>query len=368
MNIYLLNVVFVLCSAILCKKSQKVYFTQRREMLGLKCFLAVSFFVLLFEMALRGDFSTDIRNYYYIFMSSSKSIGEFFQAENWLGEKDFAYSFVNTLVHQFGGTYLHLLFIIGAAISYSYVKFIRKYSLVFWLSLLILFCSGSYYTGFNVMRQLLAASLYLSCYKYIEEKNFLKYLFAVLLISAIHQSAIFMIPLYFLFQIDFKKKNRRILILSAIIFCVFAYIYAGKILSIVSRYIYMSYADPTHFGVSEGVGFLGTIKAVAMASGILLNYKKFDISNKREKLILLGTILYLIFAVAGGKVFIIQRFTHFFLPCLMIGYPVLLSKIKNRKTRNSYTIIIVVFFILTNVNAMVDNNYYFYWDNKTIFW
>ena len=370
MNIYLFNILAVLVGALFCATFQKVYININNK----KCNIALCFFVIImfcilfFEMAFRGDFSTDIKNYYYIFKSSCGNIVELFQNENLGVSRDISYQILNTVVHQFGGEFLHLQIIIALVISFFYVKFVKNNSPTLWLSFLILFCSGSFYTGFNVVRQLLVAALFSYCYKYIENSQFGKYVIYIILISTMHLSALFMLPMYFFFEIQWKKKSAFTVTGIVLLLTISAYLFANNIISVITKFVFTGYSDQTHYGLTDGVGLLGTLKAIAMSLGILVNYKRFDMSDSKERMVYNGTVLYLIFAIVGSKVFIIQRFTHFFIPCLMIGYPILLTKIKNKNTKQLMYCLTIGFFIVAGLNVVIDNNYYFYWDNQSLSW
>jgi len=368
MNIYFWNVVFVLVGSLVISPLKKMYFSKPKINIGSTLFLLLIFLILFFEMAFRGDFNADSDSYYNIFVSSNDNLLDLLVSDGFLAGKDVLFQILNTLVRQVGGTFLHLQMIIAFAISIAYVKYVKENSPMFWLSFLIFFCSGTLYMGFNIARQLLVAALCLFCYKFIETREFGKYLIWVVLISGFHLSALVMIPAYFFSNIQWKKKSSAVVIGSAVVLALMAWIFADGIISIVTKFIYTTYSESTTYGMSYGIGILGTFKAIAMASGILFNYKKFDMTNPKERLVYNGTILYLIFAVVGGKIYMIQRFVHFFIPCLMIGYPMLLTKIQSRPNRQFATIVVICFFVASGLNVMLDGVYYFYWDNKFIEW
>ncbi len=368
MNIYLFNVVFVLCIAVVSPFFQKLYLKKPKINIGIVLFSVLVFSILFFEMAFRGDFTTDIRTYHYTFSIANEKLMDFIKSDNFFDNKDILFQILKILIKQFEGTFLHFLVIIASIISFSYVKFVKNNSPIFWLSFLILFCSGSFYSGFNVMRQILVAALCSLCYQFIEKKEFLKYFVSIVFIAGFHLSTIIMIPAYFFLNIQWKKKNSLLMIAIVVAMTLSTYFFADDIIAVVTKFIYSEFSSDNAFGMSYGVGILSILKSIAMASGVLLNYKRFDMKNSKERLIYNGTILYLIFAVIGSKIYMIQRFTHFFIPCLMIGYPILLTKIQSPKNRQFATIVTVCFFIASGINVMIDGVYYFYWENQMLNW
>lgn len=366
MNIYFWNVVFVLGGTIFFSPLSKLRFSNTKNSIGSSFFLILIFFLLFFEMAFRGDFNVDIFNYYYNFSIASDNLLDLIKTDDFFAGKDILFQAINTIVKQLGGNFLHLQIIIATAMSFAYVKFVRNNSPILWLSFLILFCSGSFYTGFNIVRQLLVAALGSFCYRFIENKQFNKYLISVVLISGIHLSALIMLPLYFFANIQWKKKKMVEVIEIILILAVLTWLLVDVGVSIVTKFVFEEYSDSSMYGMAYGVRISGTIKAIAMAAGILLNYQKFDMTNPKERLMYNGTILYLLFAIAGAKIYMVQRLTHFFIPCLMIGYPILLTKIQSQRNRQFATIVTTCFFIATGLNVILDGVYYFYWDNVSL--
>ena len=368
MNIYLINIIIVLFIGAFQEGSNKyIVFRKHRYKLGI-LFSAITVFMLMFiEMGLRGDFSIDTRNYYNIFLYSS------YEQSFWdslVNNKDIGFFniFMGTF-KRFSFSFLAFLVVVAFIIAFAYTRFIKEYSEMFWLSALLLFCGGSFYTGFNVMRQILAAALVALSYKYIFTKEFRKYCFAVILITTLHLSAVVMIPMYFALTHKWNMhEGRTIKILGISLICILFYFFSSYIFVFVSQYFYTDYRLASAFGVNEGIGILGTFKAFVLAGGIIINSKYFDMNNIMERVIYNGCVIYLIIAACSANIFIVQRFTHYFVPCLLLAYPNILCKIQNRNSKRLLTVIVVVMFILSGINAVLDSNYYFYWDNKTIHW
>lgn len=367
MNVYLLNIVLVLALGIYQNNSyQYLSIRKRRYSISTAVSVFIVFLLMLIEMGLRGDFSIDTINYYYIY-------NFYINASNhdaFLGQRDFGFfQIIFALFQKIHASYLVFLIIIAGVIAYAYSKFMVNYSDMFWLSALLLFCCGSFYTGFNVMRQIFAASLVALSYKYIFTRDSVKYFIVIILISTIHLSAIFMIPMYFVLtrKWDFQK-NRYVKILIIMLVCALFYFFAPSFFNLVSRYMYTEYYSVTAYGVSEGIGILGTLKAFVLACGVIINSKYFNFKNVKERAIYNGCIMYLIIAFCGAKIFIIQRLVHYFVPCLLVAYPHIILNVQNKKRQQFFMALAVILFVLSGINVVLNPTYYFYWENENVLW
>lgn len=363
MNIYLINIIVIVVLGMIQENNGlTLIINKRRYRIGTALIVLTNFLLMAVEMGMRGDFSVDTINYYSIFFTNSAN------REGFSG----GFSFFNILMRIFPQSqrgYLYFLIAIGMVIAFSYTKFMISNSELFWMSALLLFCGGSFYTGFNVMRQVMAASLIALSYKYIFEKKFIKFCISVLIISTFHLSAIIMIPIYFVLTYRWEfARYRYVKILSIALMCILAYFFTPMLFNLLSRYMYTTYHSSSAYGVSEGIGFLGTLKAIILAGGVIINSKYFDKSNIRDRVIYNGSVLYLIIAVCGANIFIIQRFTHYFVPCLLIAYPHIICQIQSSKSRFLYKCVITLLFIISGINMVLNPDYYFYWNNKTISW
>lgn len=327
--------------------------------------IAIFTFVLLtLEMGLRGDFDIDTIHYCWMFeASASDTINDI------LGRsRDFSYFIYSMLFAKITDSFVLFLLSLAAIEAFGFVHFIAKESKSFWLSLLILFCSGTFYTGFNIMRELIAASLVCNCYKFIYEKQFAKYVIFIIILSTIHMSALFMLPLYFITRIKWNGKSILTVVIIVSFLAIFLYQMADTIVSLTTLYAYNEYNDQWHFGMDEGISLAGTLKSVVLSGGVLMGYKYFNFKDSRDVLIFNGCILNIIIAVCGMKIFMIQRFTHYLIPFMVIGYPLILSRMKNHSQRQLWQTIIVLLFIASIMNTIINSNYYFFWDNIEYIW
>ncbi len=119
------------------------------------------------------------------------------------------YFWLNKLVISLTPSYHLLLIVVGTISWLLFYSYICKYSENAALSIVFFFLSFFYFRQFNGMRQMLAESIALQGFRYIYERKFHKYAIFVLIAFMFHNSAIILLPLYFLYGM--KLNARRII-------------------------------------------------------------------------------------------------------------------------------------------------------------
>ncbi|HXH99788.1 MAG TPA: EpsG family protein [Sphingobacteriaceae bacterium] len=98
-------------------------------------------------------------------------------------------------------------------------KTLKKYSVNPLVSFMIfLFLPGYYWNTLSIVRQFFAMAIIFYGVKYIINREFLKYLLCVIIATVFHKTAVIMIPLYYLVQLNF---SRFILLAGLIIVIIF---------------------------------------------------------------------------------------------------------------------------------------------------
>ncbi|EEK77696.1 EpsG family protein [Bacillus cereus] len=93
-----------------------------------------------------------------------------------------------------------MVFITALITNVLIVLTLYKYSRLVEISLYVYITSGMYLVSMNGIRQYLAAAIIFAATKYIFDGNWKMYILIVLIASTFHQSALVLIPLYFLIR------------------------------------------------------------------------------------------------------------------------------------------------------------------------
>lgn len=123
-----------------------------------------------------------------------------------------------------------MVFITALITNVLIVLTLYKYSRLVEISLYVYITSGMYLVSMNGIRQYLAAAIIFAATKYIFDGNWKMYILIVLIASTFHQSALVLIPLYFLIR---RRAWSGITIFTSFFSCTYSYrvqsIYRGFI-------------------------------------------------------------------------------------------------------------------------------------------
>ncbi len=133
------------------------------------------------------------------------------------------------------------LFVCAAFINYSFGSMICKYSKKPLLSVLLFILLRYFFGEMNILREYLAVAILLLSLKHVCNRKIVPFLIMILLASTFHTSALFAIPIYFLYDKEITFKNK--IIISAVTGII--YLFLGNVLIyITSRIgIYNNYVE-----------------------------------------------------------------------------------------------------------------------------
>lgn len=314
---------------------------------------------MIFISGFRGPFSVDYYNYVYLFNKSGESTISHILFGNIELERGF--SFLNKIIYSINKEPVLLMTVISAIIVISYIYTFKKYSDYVWLSVLLLLTLGSYYTSFNTIRQFLAAALTFVAAKYIYEEKFTKYVLCIVLISTIHVSTLIMIPFYYLLRIRWNKWKNMFLLLILISIYGVIFIKHDMFVNFFIERFFKGYSGQNAFGISEGVSFIYVARPVLLFVFSLYSLTKMKLEDVKFRVWFNASIYLLLFSILSTRVEMIQRFTYFFLPYLMLLIPNTLKKIDKKAERTILIVIVVILVSLYSYLTQRNEMFYFIW-------
>ncbi len=219
-----------------------------------------------------------------------------------------------------------------------------------WFLYLFMFFGAS----MNIVRQSLAMVVVVYAYKYIDNRNFYKFIIFALLAICIHKTAIIIVPLYFILDFNKNRINNKIIgnflrILIVIISFVFIINIEKIILFLGNFESFNKYI--TYINYSKDINNFSFILKLIVFVFITIFIKpmiKYDSKNKMYYYLL---ILDLILSLLGYKSPYLKRISYYFSIVeifLLAGIPKIL---KIKKQKQIITICIIFYaiskFILT---------------------
>ena len=261
--------------------------------------------------------------------------------EKWLG---IGYILINKLVgHLFGNNYIIVNLLIGSMTIGFFYKAFWDNSKMPTLSLYIFISTCLYYQTFNQSRQMLAIAIILYSMKYIKERNLIKYIITVLLATSIHNSAIIMLPFYYIANMKLSKKN----ILIYIAICIFSYFSFDIILKLINETSYGQIYQTTSYYKSASSSIINLFVRVVMLIGCILLYKKNIAKDKEEQYLYNMIIWCTLFQVLTLKMYILGRITTYFFVAYLLLIPNTISKINiSRKNKCVILFMVLIFFMI----------------------
>ncbi|MCC2251535.1 EpsG family protein [Virgibacillus sp. AGTR] len=132
-----------------------------------------------------------------------------------IAQKDIGFGLLQMLLKNFISEYPQILIFTTALITNVFIIFVLyHYSRMLELSLYVYITGGLFLVSMNGIRQVLAAAIAFTAIKYVTEGSFIKYALIICLASLFHQSALILLPIYFL--VRFKAWSKATLVLITV--------------------------------------------------------------------------------------------------------------------------------------------------------
>lgn len=359
MTIYLVTSISILIMGLLYEAVNSAAADLNRNKFPISFFVVPSFILLFYISTFRGDFTTDYTNYSILFdIYNSYDFFDIFTAGFY---QEIGYVFMNRVIGLFTTNQIYLFAVTTIIILFGFYHHIVKYSTNVWLSVLMFVTVGSYYTSFNITRQILAAAIIFIGSRFLYERKFFKFLFVVILASLFHKTALIMIPFYFI--LNFRIKLRNILLVLAG-FAFVAYFFQDILNILQSIGLYDNYTENS-YGMT-GASFANALLPIALAIFALFHSKKLDSKNNNmHRIWFNATLFYAAVNTLSLQIQMVERISYFFAPYALLLIPFIFSKMKNKYLRVIYMMVLVALLILYNYVILTDSvfdPYYFIWD------
>lgn len=286
--------------------------------------LKISFSLIFIFLALRYNYGNDYNAYYAGFLEIGKS-----NRVEYINNSDHfevGWIFLNWLFRHLGFfTMTALLALFNCFIYYCFIKkFVpKKY---YWLSIfLYIFNPGFMLIHCTAMRQSVAISIFIFSIEYLYNKDAIRYFLCIGMASLFHNSALILLPAYFLGFINLKINKLTGVIFLATFISLF--LFQKSLTPYLSMFIntyfrkYEVYQDAAIVGSGLGVLYLSALF-------ILLLYYGGNQKNETALIVYLSIISFM-FIPLSLFIEIIGRVGMYFQVATIIAYPIILVSIKN---------------------------------------
>lgn len=262
--------------------------------------------------------------------------------------KDKGFAFLGILVKTFISDNYTVWFTIIAIISgMSVALVLYKYSCNFAVSAFLFMASCQFTWMFNGMRQFLVASIMFLCTDLILNKKFFIYAVIVCILSTIHQSALILIPVYFIVTGEPWSKRTMLFVGGIILAIIFANTFTNIFNEVVENTNY-SGAMETLKDLDDGTNIIRIlVEAVPIIIAFIyknkINMEMIPVIKLSINMSLINTGIYIISRVLSSGAMIGRLAIYFSLYNLILLPWILRTVFKEREKDLVYFLMIVCY-------------------------
>ncbi len=174
-------------------------------------FAVLSALPLIAVAALRYEIGTDWPIYYDLFYGINEGTNSF---------QEPGFNLLNRIVYFFSTDFV-LMSAVCSVITYSFIfKAIYDQAISYSYSILFFVLDATYFNSMNQVRQTMTVAMFLYAMKYLKQRKPIPYFAIILLACTIHTSALFFIPIYFLYGLRVHIKLHVISLLAGAVLMV----------------------------------------------------------------------------------------------------------------------------------------------------
>lgn len=235
-----------------------------------------------------------------------------------------------------------------------------KYSKVVELSIYVYITGGLFLVTMNGIRQCLAAAIIFSATKFLIEGNKVKYILVVVFASFFHQSALVLIPVYFLVRFKPWTKATLVLLVFSVLIVIGFSTFSTLLFSAIEDSQYGVYSSFDEGGAS-------VIRVLVFAAPIVIAFfgreklrEVFPQSDVFVNMALVG----LCFMIISTANWIFARFNIYFELYQLVLVSWILQVFKEKDRKLVYYILLVLYFAyyyfesVINLNIKYSSNFF----------
>jgi hypothetical protein len=206
MSIFIINLLLVVGLGYLADRSRRPIWKQ-------VCFGLISLTLVTIAGSRDRTVGTDTDNYIYFF-EHTRSWDDVVRSYAHIG--DFGFWILTWTIRTLSAEYWAYLFAIAVIVISAYQTAIYRYSRGYALSQFIFVSFGLYTFFFNGARQGLSAAIFGMSIGAIIQRSFIRYAIWVFLSALFHQTAIVLLPFYFLFTLSDSTRSLVLFVLLGV--------------------------------------------------------------------------------------------------------------------------------------------------------
>lgn len=288
----------------------------------------------------------DTFNYKQIYINND------FTWEYIFSEKDIGFGIFQMILKQYSEDPQIMVFTAALFTNVLIIIVLYNYSRLFELSTYLYITGGIHLVSMNGIRQVLAAAIIFIATKYLLNGNFIKYAVIVLLASTFHQSALLLLPIYFVVRVKAWTKYTFLILCSAVLIVLGFNQFTSFLFSAIQDTQYSGYTNFNEGGAS-------IIRVIVSAAPLVVAYlgrEKLRVVFPKSDYIVNMALLGLVFMIISTQQWIFARVAIYFnlYQLILISWIIEVFSKKDRKF--VYYMILVLYFIFYYYENVVSLN------------
>lgn len=231
--------------------------------------------------------------------------------------------------------YLLVFAVFAFATLALFLVAIYKQADSFAFSFFLFMAFGYYFQSFNTVRYYLALAIALICIPYVLRKEWVKFIFFILLGATLHKSLLVVIPLYILAAHVWKKWQ---LVLAAAFCSTFFFLQDFYLKVLIT--LYPTYEDTEY--LEGGTSLINILRCLGVLILALLCYKNVIKDNKRNRFYFYCNLGALVMYVCCSFLPVISRIGYYLTITHIFFLPALLSGIENKKLKKLCSVGVII--------------------------
>ncbi|MEK3991741.1 EpsG family protein [Robertmurraya sp. FSL R5-0851] len=270
-------------------------------------------------------------------------------------DKDFGFGILQMLLKNYSTDPQTLIFVTALITNILIVLTLSKYSGLFELSTYAYITGGLFLVSMNGIRQVLAAAIIFTATRFIISGNWIMYFLVVLIAATFHQSALILLPIYFLVRYKAWSRATIILLFFSVIIVVGFDLFSSLLFSAIEDTQYGHYSNFDEGGAN-------VIRVAVYAAPLVIAFlgreklrEIFPSSDYIVNMALIG----LIFMIISTQNWIFARFSIYFNLYQLILVSWVVQVFRGREQRFIYYLIVIFYFLYYFYESVISLNIYY---------
>lgn len=245
--------------------------------------------------------------------------------------------------------YLFWTSLIFLSISFAAIK---KESSIIWLSIFLFYAFGLFTNSMNIIRASITISIGLYSFRFIQNRNLIKFLICVVVAFSIQKTALFILPIYFLW--NFKYSVLRIVILVSLSFVASKLLSGNELLMLVDKYLQLYEIKETNLiSLNSGITPFALFLLLLLTVGVIV-YSRHKVQDKRFEFLLHVLAVALSIQFFSSVFSLINRISMFYGAFVIFYIPDMINKFSNKSKYLMYVFVVILFSIFFLSSISVD--------------